>query len=610
MSKLNDRKNKGWFGFFSNVKLLLEFSTIGNIKKSLILIFTISVFVSLVSPILAYFTKVIVDVISANGREGGIYRAFNKAVGLLAVTVCITLAISVLNFLKDRISIKMGIKAAKTMNKIIMDKISVICRDQFEEPETYNLINRIKNNLGAGCHKSMLSIIEIISNLISVFSFGILIFNIKWYFAGIITAFNILYILIGSKNSFEKYYLEVEQSQTNRKMDYVMGILADRAYNHEIRAFGLADYLINKFESLQNSLQRQSLIQLIRQRLLVSGFWVFSQFGLFLCLFILGNMIASGEATIGDFILIMSASGAFAGAFTNAISGLLNINMQLVYLEDWNDFINLQGEKCTETHINERFDIKFDNVSFTYPAADRDSIKNINCNIRFGETIALVGENGSGKTTFINLLLGLFRPRTGNVLINHMPVEDVLASYRKHISCIFQNFGKYQMSILENLKLANESIDVNTIKDKQSMLDFVEDFPQGYDTFLGQLDRGGRELSGGQWQRIAIQRAILRPDTTLLIMDEPAASLDPVMESELYEEFGRIAKGKTTIITSHRLGSCALADRIFVFSGGEIVEEGCHDALMTLKGKYYEMYTRQRSLYSNQADADSNNISA
>lgn len=202
------------------------------------------------------------------------------------------------------------------------------------------------------------------------------------------------------------------------------------------------------------------------------------------------------------------------------------------------------------------------------------TLKHIELTIHKGEKIALVGENGSGKTTFIHVLLGLYKPSSGEVLIGGDPLADVIDSFRRKTVCVFQNFIKYQFSVADNIRAGN----FGQAFQKQSLrifhMDaFIDHLPQGLDTQLGQLENNDLELSGGQWQRLAIARALSRADSEILIMDEPTASLDPKVETQIYEEFSALCENKTTIMISHRLGVTRLCDIIYVFDQGRSVKQ-------------------------------------
>lgn len=261
-------------------------------------------------------------------------------------------------------------------------------------------------------------------------------------------------------------------------------------------------------------------------------------------------------------------------------------------------------------------------VSFSYDGV-HPVLRDINFTLGKNEIIALVGPNGGWKSTLMKMALGLLEPNSGQVYLKGVPISLLLGLYlvqkgsinidgkaiqmvrhiiREKTACVMQKFNQYQMTVAENLSY-DQPLDPLVINERSlGILDFIDTLPQRYYTPLGPLEEGGVELSGGQWQRLAIGRALLKSGTQMLVFDEFTAALDPIIESSLYEALRKHINGRTTIITSHRLGVCSLADRIFVFSNGNIVEEGIHQDLMKHKGHYYSMYQAQRALYEHESE--------
>lgn len=250
----------------------------------------------------------------------------------------------------------------------------------------------------------------------------------------------------------------------------------------------------------------------------------------------------------------------------------------------------------------ERYDIEFDHVSFTYPGTDREVLHNICLSVAAGEKIAVVGQNGSGKSTFISLLTGMFTPDQGKVKIGGMDMEEHKRMLRRSISVIFQDFAHYEASLRENITVsdAGRRLPDDEILDMAKQIhveDVILEQPGGLDGMLGHLSQRGNTLSGGQWQKIALLRALYRAQAKILILDEPTAALDPVAETRLYRDFSRLTGEKTALLISHRLGITRLADRILFFKDGRIIEDGSHQELMAKRGDYYAMYQAQAKWY-------------
>jgi ATP-binding cassette subfamily B protein len=243
------------------------------------------------------------------------------------------------------------------------------------------------------------------------------------------------------------------------------------------------------------------------------------------------------------------------------------------------------------------------NVSFTYPGAARPAINNINLNIRPGESLALVGENGSGKTTLIKLITRLYEPGSGNILLDGLDLNDWdIDALRQRIGVIFQDFGRYQFTVGENIGAG----DVRHIDDAERWVaaaetgmaaPFIEEMPEGYRTQLGRWFKGGRELSGGQWQKIALSRAFMRSDADILVLDEPTATMDAASEAAMFDHFRRASGSKMIILISHRFSTVRAADKIIVIQDGEIVERGDHASLLELDGQYAHLFKLQAKGY-------------
>jgi len=245
-------------------------------------------------------------------------------------------------------------------------------------------------------------------------------------------------------------------------------------------------------------------------------------------------------------------------------------------------------------------EIIFENVSFTYPDG-RVALKNISFTIHVGERIALVGENGAGKTTLIKLLLGLHKPTSGCIFVDGISINELDKSlWRKKISAIFQDFGQYHFTVKENIGIANIELlqkegQIKKAASRGGFAEIAESLPQSFDTVLGK-ELGGTNLSGGEWQKLALSRAFMR-DADLLILDEPTASLDPQSEYELFERFSEMTKEKTSILITHRLGSVSMADRILVMKDGLLVEEGDHEYLYKEGQEYKKLFSMQAKRY-------------
>jgi ABC-type multidrug transport system fused ATPase/permease subunit len=241
-------------------------------------------------------------------------------------------------------------------------------------------------------------------------------------------------------------------------------------------------------------------------------------------------------------------------------------------------------------------------VSFSYPNADVDVLKDITVHIKNGERIAVVGENGSGKSTFISLLCGMFDPNLGRISIDGTNLAENPALAREAVSVVFQDFAHYEATLRENITISDKHCnasddEIMELLHKINVDDVVAEQPNGLDELVGSFSEKANNLSGGQWQKISIARAAYRQDAKIMILDEPTSALDPVAEAQLYRNFADLTGDKTTILISHRLGITSVVDRILVFKDGRIIEDGSHKQLMAKNGHYAEMYRAQAQWY-------------
>lgn len=278
-----------------------------------------------------------------------------------------------------------------------------------------------------------------------------------------------------------------------------------------------------------------------------------------------------------------------------------------LYIEEFYKFMDMENEADDWTgHLRfpERLseEIRVESLVFRYPESTRNALDHVSFTIKPGEKVAIVGDNGAGKSTLVKCLIGLYADTSGTILYDNRDIKEYdMTDFRKHVSVIFQDYVRYFLSVSENIGIS----DTDNIRDfdrvRSAVMtagadEFIEKLPERYDTIVGGGYYGGAELSIGQWQRIALSRALFR-DSQLIILDEPTSSMDPIAESQLLEKFLDITEGKTAIFVTHRLGSCRHVDKILVLKEGKLVEQGNHEELMRMNGEYAKMYKEQSKWY-------------
>ncbi|MBQ9844033.1 MAG: ABC transporter ATP-binding protein [Oscillospiraceae bacterium] len=377
----------------------------------------------------------------------------------------------------------------------------------------------------------------------------------------------------------------------------------------EVRHYELFDYLKARWRALADSYifkKNQLTAKHLKANLLAD----FLRSAVYLVILLLTAWMIYQDPSIGIgvFTLVYTLSDKLQKATGTILTSIMQFSASLSYMKEFFSLEELEREETKESAMEgteQGGSIAFENVSFSYPNSDKEVLHNISVSIRSGEKIAIVGDNGSGKSTFISLLTGMFLPDSGQVYVDHLPVNEHKQLLRKRISVIFQDFAHYEASLRENITVSDASQKLSDerimeLAKKIHVEDVIEEQANGLDSLLGHLSSKGNDLSGGQWQKIALLRAVYRSNTSIMILDEPTAALDPLAEAELYRNFAQITGDRTTLLISHRLGITKLVDRILVFRDGHIVEDGTHQELMEQKGYYSEMYQAQASWYQTQ----------
>lgn len=399
------------------------------------------------------------------------------------------------------------------------------------------------------------------------------------------------------------------RSKDRREMNYYSDVLVNKDIVKEVRIFGLTDFFADKFKKVFGEYFKGLRTLILSESLWQIALGIVSVIvNLFFC-GIVALRVLSGEIMLGDYTLYTGAIMSIATCIATLISTSAGVYEGTLFIDNLMYFMNKSpGIVPTVTpgakvKRNAPHTIEFKKVSFHYPGSERCVLQNINITFSPGQTTVLVGLNGAGKTTLIKLLTRLYDPTDGVILLDGRDIREYdLESLYGMFGIIFQDFGRYAVTVGENISFGDLSLtpgnDSLMEAARQSNADgFIEKLPQGIDTPLTrQFERTGSELSGGQWQKLAIARAFYsRSD--ILVLDEPTASLDPLAEQEIFNEFDRLRSGKMSIFVSHRLSSATTAGQIIVLEGGRVAEKGTHKELMEQKGKYYNLFSVQAKRY-------------
>ncbi len=420
--------------------------------------------------------------------------------------------------------------------------------------------------------------------------------------AGILPAF-----LGESHFAFLTYAKNFRQTPLRRQMDYLRQVGGSKEASKELKLFNLSDYLTKRFTGLSQTIYEQN-VALNRRRLFWGGVLaIIGQLGYYAAYGFSIWRTIRGRYTVGDLTLITTAIMQAMSNIQQAFSTASGVADQALFLTDLLAFFEMKPRVESKVNglpaprpITRGFE--FRNVSFTYPGTNRRVLSNFNFTLEPGERIALIGENGQGKTTIVKLITRLYDPTEGEILLDGIDLREYdLDDLHREMGVIFQDFMRYEMTARENIEVGRIEIphsldEIKYAAEKSLASGVVKKLQHEYDQMLGRRFEGGVDLSGGEWQKIALARAYLR-DAQLLILDEPTAALDARSEMEVFERFAELTEGKMALLISHRFSTVRMADRIVVLEGGRLVEEGNHSQLIALGGRYAAMFEMQAASY-------------
>lgn len=471
------------------------------------------------------------------------------------------------------------------------------------ESDFLNKISLIKKDSGIRVANSVEGVFAWIQSLIAFISVIIVLGQVDIIIILALFFTSIPSVILANKYKDNEYKRKMKWMREGKLVIHQFHDCCAQYSLNEVRFFGLFDFLKEKWRNnanayidIKNQMTKKHVAYNMCADFLRNAVY-------FLILIIVVKQIFNDTTVgLGTFMLVMNLSTDFQKNITNLFMSMTRFLDDIKYMQDFFELENLAYEEAGKQETFPNVNIEFNNVIFSYPGDSKYVLKNINVKIREGEKVAIVGENGSGKTTFVNLILGLYEPNEGTIKIGGLDVIKALHSCREMISAVFQNFGKYEMSILENISISDRE---KTLREEEiyeliresGLSEVISNQKEGIYEKIGSLSDDGNNLSGGQWQKIAIARAAYRKNAKILILDEPTAALDPLAEADIYSRFSKLTGEKTTIFVSHRLGICKIVDRILVFDDGEIIEDGSHEALLMKNGLYAKMYKAQSEFY-------------
>lgn len=528
--------------------------------------------------------------------------------GSVVVPILVLAVVTALNAgtasISSSLSRYVGEGVARTMWQSLLDVSTGVPLRQFEDPSFFDRLDRVRANALTRPFQVTNGVLTAIGAVVSATGLALTLIAFSPLLLPLLLIGGVPLLVTSRKESRLEFEFNVAQTQPTRQRTYLSILLTGRDEAKEVRAYGLARNLRGRFDTvyarymddLLAHLRRRSTLNFIGQfaAALVLGITLF----VMVWLVSLGTLsIAAAGAALVAVRMIASQVQALSG-------GVASIFESGLFIDDLEEFLELAPDEPEPAPVPAtRFaEIAVDRVTFTYPGRETPALSDVSIRISDGEVVALVGENGSGKTTLAKILAGLYPADDGVVTRDGVPLGELPpGTTTASTAVIFQDFVRYAMDLRTNIALgrADAEPDEGRVADAahaSGVDDFVADLPQGYDTPLTRLFAGGHDLSGGQWQRIALARAFYR-DAPLVILDEPSAALDPRAEFELFSSLRTTLAGRSALVISHRFSTVRNADRIYVLDAGHVVEQGSHAELVALDGVYAELFHLQASAY-------------
>ncbi len=492
------------------------------------------------------------------------------------------------------------------VNVMILEKALTLELAHFEDSEFYDKLTRARREASSRPLSLVTRTFGLAQNAISLLSYGSLLFRFSPWAVAVLLLAGLPSFFAETKFSGDAFRLFRWRSPETRMQLYLETVLAREDHAKEVKLFGLGPLLLGRYRGIFDKLYRDDRDLTVRRESWGFGLGLLGTFTLYGAYAWIAASTVVARITLGQmtmYLMLFRQGQAAVSAMLSAIGGMYEDNLYLSTLYEYLETPVPPSLGTAQRGTKPDDGIRFEQVSFTYPGASEPALQDINLHIRPGESLALVGQNGSGKTTLIKLLTRLYTPDRGRILLDSTDLREWdEAVLLQRIGVIFQDFARYQMRVGENVGAGDvthfeDEARWREASDKGMASDFIDSLPAGFQTPLGKWFNDGRELSGGQWQKIALARAFMRSRADILVLDEPTAAMDAQAEATIFEHFRELAGNRIAILISHRFSTVRMADQIIVIQDGRIVEHGNHEQLMAENGHYAHLFSLQAQGY-------------
>lgn len=556
----------------------------------------------------AYLGKLIVDAVVAafTLRQAGGAPDYAHVLTLVAFEGVLVAGLAAAQRGIDFCQSLLRVLLSQRVHFLILDKALTLTLAEFEDSELYDKLNRARQEASIRPLSLVNRTFALAQNAVSLASFAGLLFAFSPWAVAILVAAGLPAFVAETKFSGERFRAFQWRSPDRRMLAYLEVVLAREDHAKEVKLFDLGAPLLARYREIFRRIYAEEKRLTIRRDGwgfllgLVSSVAFYGAYA-WIAFATIDGAISLGEMTM--YLLLFKQGQSAVAAMLSAVGGMYEDNLYLSNLYDYLEQPTTAVHGTAQDGPDPTAGFEFDDVGFTYPGATRPALEGVTLRVRPGQSVALVGSNGSGKTTLVKLLAGLYTPTTGTIRYQGRDLRDWdPVALRQRIGVIFQDFNRYQLTVGANIGAGDvaafdEQPRWAEAAAKGQAAEFIAQLPAAYQTQLGRWFNQGQELSGGQWQRIALARAFMREGAEILVLDEPTAAMDAETEAQIFEHFRSLTKDRIAILISHRFSTVRYADQIVVLDDGRIVEHGTHAELIALDGRYAHLFNLQARAY-------------